>query len=394
MLLPEDPSLVPFFGTVDKYLAPSRAGQGDQLYHVLFEDGDGEEYFPDELAEVMATYDSFHGDSHTQTFRAQLVAPLGSTESAQESDWTADHPSVGIRVCKYFDGVLPTECRPIERASAPAGLVSPGQVKVSQAVPSSATTSTSSISAVAVSEPSPLSEVKSKHPPPRRSIIALPEASAHTVAKPADGQSSRGQHSQQGRSPRAALSRSERWEAYLQTQAAVKRKLLSSSNLGASSGPSALPVATSNVVESAAIKKRARVLEEDSPVKDSVDMPTSSSQHSENRPTPSSQRSESRPTPSSQHSESRATSSPAAVAPRKRSCQHPENAQIITFFDECLTVMARHREHMERARERALLSRDTVSQTFAHQIVENLAGDLISTINHTLKDIPSSNKPL
>jgi hypothetical protein len=63
----------------------------------------------------------------------------------------------------------------------------------------------------------------------------------------------------------------------------------------------------------------------------------------------------------------------------------PANNTIVAFFDECLAVLERHRGNMERARRRTLGSRTVVTQESAHQLVEDMAGDLIKTIGETLK---------
>lgn len=48
-LLPADYTLLPFFGTVERYLPASIASPDDQLYHVVYDDGDEEDYTLREL---------------------------------------------------------------------------------------------------------------------------------------------------------------------------------------------------------------------------------------------------------------------------------------------------------------------------------------------------------
>ena len=49
VILPANDTLLPFFGTVDRFLPPSIGQPDDQLYHISYDDGDGEDFTQSEL---------------------------------------------------------------------------------------------------------------------------------------------------------------------------------------------------------------------------------------------------------------------------------------------------------------------------------------------------------
>jgi hypothetical protein len=68
-----------FRGAVTKYLPPSNSRLHDQLYHIVWEDGDEEDYGEEQFQRGLGTY-----------------------ISQFETVWTAHHPSVGTKVAAYF----------------------------------------------------------------------------------------------------------------------------------------------------------------------------------------------------------------------------------------------------------------------------------------------------
>lgn len=68
-----------FQGTVAKYSPPSAEEEGDQLYHIIWEDGDEEDYDETQLQGGLALYHDLF-----------------------ETVWLKDHASVGTKVAAYF----------------------------------------------------------------------------------------------------------------------------------------------------------------------------------------------------------------------------------------------------------------------------------------------------
>lgn len=70
---------LPFEGEVVQYAPPTKPGAKDQMFHVIFEDGDEADLGEDELLEAIELY-----------------------KKEDKADWTTDHPSVGKHVGAFF----------------------------------------------------------------------------------------------------------------------------------------------------------------------------------------------------------------------------------------------------------------------------------------------------
>lgn len=74
-----------FVGEIIKYAPPSQEGLDDQLYHVVYEDGDTEDIDENEMNDCRALY----------------LTDIAEVPS--EDQWTEVHESIGQKVAKYFD---------------------------------------------------------------------------------------------------------------------------------------------------------------------------------------------------------------------------------------------------------------------------------------------------
>eukprot|EP01032_Pedospumella_encystans_P007543 gene7543-9040_t len=127
VILPANDTLLPFFGTVDRFLPPSIGQPDDQLYHITYDDGDGEDFTQQELQAGMDLYDYFKGPQLNRPFRTEMFMATygvnpdynhdhannpgtkkrkGSKYATKGRAWTQQHSSVGVRVCKYFVGEM------------------------------------------------------------------------------------------------------------------------------------------------------------------------------------------------------------------------------------------------------------------------------------------------
>jgi hypothetical protein len=390
-LLPEDPSLVPYFGVIDRFLPASVPGQNDQLYHAQFEDGDGEEYFEDELWEVLALYDQLRGDTHNVPYTALLEgasgeAPTVGKGKGRAPQWTSEHVSVGARVCKFFAGVLPRNYNP---EHAEAFLVN---VVARPALSSGEVAVVSSDSAVPVSpastiqlpaQPSvPAKDALGAQPQLRRSAILL-EGSSLTPSGEATATVA------EVRVAAAPAPRNTAGKARAASRPEPDHQLLKHNRPAEESAVSAPATASTAVVAEGAaptIKKRKVPA-----VLDDEHSPAESPRGAPSRPASSSSGSG-----QGQMGGAPQRGLPAAggqrlgpfitAPPRADRCVNPVNVPIVRFFDECLVVLSRHKTNIERARRRTFETQKVVPRDLAHKLVEDMAGDLIQSIKSHLDD--------
>jgi hypothetical protein len=298
-LLPADPSLVPFFGTVDKVRPPSAPGRGDELYHVLFEDGDAEEYFLAELREVMDQYDVFYGPAHNSAIRGQVDGAVIDTGAGRSANSTSLPPRenafVGARVCKFFAGLL--------------------------------------------------------------------EDQKGTFVGPSNG----ARHGRDVASSASVIKGGGRQLTPEPAQPRPEKRKLAAVSASAKITEHPQPV----------IKKKAMA-----PVDETDGDEVAPSQEKRTAPAASDGRKS-----FAQESQPGRAQVPPSPQSRPERCQLAANVPIVTFFDQCLAVMARHEAIMERARRRALDSHTVVTQDSVNQLVENMAGDLINAISQRLGTI-------
>lgn len=73
------PDKCPYYGEVVKYAAPSKPGKNDQLYHIIYNDGDEEDYDEKEYQAGIRLYNELN------------------------MKWVSEHDSIGAKVAAYFD---------------------------------------------------------------------------------------------------------------------------------------------------------------------------------------------------------------------------------------------------------------------------------------------------
>lgn len=346
---------------IDRFLPASGPSQGDQLYHALFEDGDGEEYFETELLEVMQLYDQLHGDAHNAPYRASLKSLAEATTSSNRShahanpaQWTAQHCSVGTRVCKHFAGSLRCVYDPAALEAFLAAVTAEHpEFKQEQAEAPAAGTASQGTTVAEI--PAVIGNALSGLVP--ESLLyceTLSEKSpALVIGIPTEQQ--------------AACQKKRNFDGVEvcvpNSGMTIKKKkgmIVEADDFGdtkptvtscSSSGKSGL------VAASTSDSKKHHHLTEGHRGGIGEDR----FGHSKGQ----------RERPAVAHQ------APA----RAGRCVNPENVHITRFFGECLSVMGRHQALIERARRRTSETRGLVTLQAAHKLVEDMAGDLIQTIS-------------
>lgn len=347
--MPDDPGLVPFFGVIDGFLPASGPGLNDHLYRARYEDGDCEEYFEDELGTVLELYDQLKGVAHNKPHRELLL----SASRDGPPQWTDQHPAVGARVCKFFTGVLKDDCSSASVEECLPSAVEPviAAARVGKGEDAKLCTALSEIQS---QQPGPDSGVKSanvKSPPKptqqqRRSVILL-ESQDQPAAVATH------------RRPNNALD-----HQLLGTKRPVE----------ISQGPVAV------ALDGPRIKKKVKAVELD----DDHSLASAAPSGRSNRGTAA----QSTNQPAAARTGGAARQGGFAVqAPlRPDRCVNANNVPIVRFFEDCLEVMARHKANIERARRRTFETKVTLPRDVAHQLVEDMAGDLIKSIRNHLDD--------
>lgn len=479
-ILPADDSLVPFFGVVDRFLPPSGESQHDQLYHVTFEDGDGEEYFENELHEVMTLYDEYRGEGYNFPFRSALITdsrewrrPSGTGKSGAKQ-WTKLHPSVGIRVCKYFTGslsMLSGSGSGVSDSGAYGGgdgtNVAEDSSKVEhdiqdymeeamafQAAEMGVSQEGAATATIAFSSVPPLPDLRSVS-------SALPPASVRTLGSTYTSSTSGSVHTYDSTS--ASLFSSSTEASTATSTVALSAQVNAGSGAGAGvravsiadffrgvpthgltarPGGASNPAAPGGNVSASVTGKRSALVLDNLPPPAPPAAATESKREIYLREQQAVKRKmmevqsakkgrfnwSTLPIPASPPSSSATASAPTssatdgatpAAANRKQNvikkkkaaetdtedavpvsvpgpvrntapvrantkCVNAANTQMVTFIDECLSIMQRHRSTMEAAKQNALNSCQVVPQEFANKLVEAMAGDIILVVSQSL----------
>jgi hypothetical protein len=428
MLLPADPTQVPFFGTIDRYLPASSPQEDDQMYHVTYDDGDGEEYFEHELQAALDLYDKFKGARHNAAYRAALAAAAwaprfgkAASKAVKKRPWTDEHPSVGAKVCKYFAGDMcggggPTSDSSSAEEDADAeelrsgmldfevkfeendnGVYDPEAEVPTDYTPAQLDFLPPGVKIALPAKPAGLARNGLPKPPIPASMAAAAKAqktqnakkkpSTSTVSKPAAAVSTSSSTSRTGRRTTILLeeapdAQKARLHNYREGQVATKRQLLGNkTSAGSSEG-----VNSSSSSSSAPIRKRAKLADE----VEVLEVAKKANRRTGKSPVVargSSASSSSNGSGSSSGSSSSSAGSvtvpPPPLLPAS-ACVNAVNCDVVKFIDECLGVMQQHTETISAARCSVLAAHGPTPHNFCHQLVESMAADIINIITKTL----------